>query len=179
MDKTQGNERYTENYAVTGQPDRPVADAVRDFGPVVDQKGGDTLDLSYAAGRTISLGNFEFVRILIGACVGYVPVPSVQDGAFDEVKAFVTEILAREEAMVRRAQREQAALPPLPGVNRVIWVEYGLTLNAGIKYESHKVDIGMSRPIGDGEDPAEAMAAMETYLAQRVAAERDRLRGKE
>lgn len=180
MAKTQGNERYTETYAVTGQPERPVTDAARAHGPLVEQRGGDVLEMTYAAGRTISLGNFEFVRIQIGARVGYVPVPDANyDAAFDAVQAFVDAVLVREEALVRRTPVPEGALPPLAGVNRVVWVEYGMTLNAGIKYESHKLDIGLSRPIGDDEDPAAAMAALETYLAQRVAAQRDRLRGKE
>ena len=176
--KQQGNERFTETYNVTGQAERPVTDAAREHGPVVDQQGGDTLDVSYAAGRTISLGNFEFVRILIGARTGVDPEAD-QDSSLDAIKSFVIEILSREEALVRRISREDLPLPPLDGVNRVLWVEYGLTMNAGVKYESHKVDIGLSRPIGDGEDPAAVMASMETYLADRASAERDRLRGNE
>lgn len=179
-EKTRGNERVTEVYAVANEPDRPVRDAARDHGPLVEQAAGDTVDASYTAGRTISLGDFEFVRIAIGARTGRLPGDAGSDtDAFEAIQAFVGEVLAREEALVRRTQREPQPLPPLPGIRRMIWVEYGLTLKAAVRYESHKVDIGLSRPLGDGEDAGAALAAIQEYLAARVAAERDRLRGKE
>lgn len=177
--KTQGNERYTETYKNNREgTEKPVMDAAREYGPGVVQEGGDTMDLTFSAGRTISLGNYEFVRIQIGARGGFVPVPNAEyDAGYDKLKAFVSEILAREEAMVRKSQRKPEELPALEGTNRVVWVEYGLTINAAVKMESHKIDIGLSRPIGDDEDAASAVDALETYLAQRISAERDRLRG--
>ncbi len=179
-EKKQGDERITEQYRSNGE-DMPVRDAARNYGPTVDQQGGDMMELTYSAGRTISLGNFEFVRIQIGAKVGRnADVDNDKcDMKFDKVKAFVCEVLDREEALVRKVTREPEALPALSGVNRAVWVEYGLTINAAAKFESHKIDIGLSRPIGDNEDASEAMTALETYLAQRISDERERLRGRE
>lgn len=177
--KTQGNERYTETYKNNREgTEKPVMDAAREYGPGVVQEGGDAMDLTFATGRTISLGNYEFVRIQIGARCGFVPVPNAEyDAGYDKLKAFVAEILAREEAMVRNSNRKPEELPVLDGTNRMIWVEYGLTINAAAKMESHKIDIGLSRPLGDDEDAAVAVETIQTYLAQRISAERDRLRG--
>ncbi|MFA4971187.1 MAG: hypothetical protein WC683_01150 [bacterium] len=175
---TVGTERCTETYQVKGSPDRPVRDADRPFGPIAVQQGGDLVETMFALGRTISLGNYEFVRIQIGARVGFDPTASLMpDEALDAVRAFVGEVLDREEALVRNSPREEAPLPPLPGKRRFLWVEYGMTLNAAVRFEMHKLDLGLSRPIGDDEDAEEAVAALQEYLSQRIAAERERLRG--
>lgn len=174
--KTQGNERMTEIYNVVGSPEKPITDAARAYGPIVEQVDGALVEVTYAGARTISLGNYEFVRIQIGARVRVAPEASA-DASFDAVLAFVSEILAREEALVRKSPREDGPMADLPGVRREVWVEYGMTLNAKVKYESHKIDIGLSRPIGDDEDARQAMTALEAYLSQRAAAERDRLQG--
>ncbi len=176
--KTQGNERLTETYAISGEPERPVRDAAREYGPVADHQDADTVDVTFAAGRTISLGNYEFARVQIGARVGVDPAAD-QDAVVAGVQAFVAEILAREEALVRRVQRVPDPLPHLEGRKRMVWVEYGMTLNAAQRFESHKIEVGISRPIGDAEDAAAAVDALQQYLAARVGAERDRLRGKE
>ena len=175
--KTQGNERMTLTHNVVGESEKPITNAIRPYGPVVDQVEGQMVDVSYAAGRTISLGNFEFVRILIGARVRIADLAAV-DAAITGVQQFVGEVLGREEALVRKQPVGSGSLPPLDGVRREIWVEYGMTLNAGVKYESHKVDLGLSRPLGDEEEAEGAMAELEAYLSQRVGAERDRLQGK-
>jgi hypothetical protein len=174
--KTQGNERMTEIFNVVGSPETPVMDAARAYGPIVEQADGALVEVTYAGARTISLGNYEFVRMQIGARIRIAPGESA-DAAFDAVNAFVGEIIAREEALVRKNPRDDGPLENLPGVRREVWVEYGMTLNAKVKFESHRLDIGLSRPLGDQEDARVAMADLESYLSKRAAAERDRLKG--
>ena len=174
--KTQGNERMTRTLNVVGAQEQPMSDASRPYGPVVDQVDGSLVEVTYASGRTVSIGNFEFVRIQIGARVRIADAGAV-DAAFVGVQNFVDAVIGREEALVRKQPVLDGPLPTLDGVRREIWVEYGMTLNSKIKYESFRVDLGLSRPLGDGEDAEAAMLALETYLSQRVSDERDRIKG--
>lgn len=174
--RTRGNERRTETYAVAGQDERAVADAAREYGPAVDQRDGDLEDLTYAAGRTISLGNYEFVRIQIGVRAGFAPGVD-REAAFDTLQAWVAGVLGREEALVRQKAAPEQPLPALEGAQRLLWVEYGLTLNGKARFESHKVDLGVSRPLGDGEDAGAALEELQAYLSQRIDIEKSRVRG--
>lgn len=176
MQKTQGSENSSHTYAVVGSPDQPRTEENGPYGPVVEQRGGDLETVTFSIGRTISLGNYEFVRILIGAKQS-VPDGGYSSDAFADVESFVCEILAREEALVRKRPRENGPLPVLSGINRSVWVEYGLTLNAGVKFESHKVDVGLTRPIADDEDMVDVLSALQRDLSVRVNDKRTQLRG--
>jgi len=179
---TRGQERRSEVYSVVGSSDRPVAEGTREWGPEVRQSDGDVTDITYAAGRTISLGNYEFARVMVTVRGGWSPGDeTVYDAALDAVRAFATAVLAREEAEVRGRplKGEAAAIPALPGVRRLVGIEYGLTLNAGVKFESHKIECGITRPLADGEDAVEAVEALQEYLSKWAGSERDRLRGSE
>jgi len=174
--KTQGNERMTRTYNVVGAQEQPMTDISRPYGPVVDQQDSQMVEVTYAAGRTVSLGNYEFVRIQIGARVRIADLGKV-DEAFIGVQQFVDAVINREESLVRKQPVSSDPLPTLEGVRREIWVEYGMTLNAKVKFESFKVDLGLSRPLGDSEDADAAMVALESYLSQRIDTERGRIRG--
>lgn len=159
----------------------PVTDAERPCGALVFHADVLTEDFPYARHRTISLGNYEFARIQIGVQYG-LPLGTAaaeQEAALESARAFVREFLAREEAHVRRAPREVQALPVLPGIKRVVWVEYGLTLSSKVKMEGYKVDMGWRRPIADGADAAAAVTQLQDAMGNRIEEERNAIRGED
>jgi len=186
MQGSNGNERFVREHVVSGEEPTPVQEAHRDFGAPVLQQDEPMADIAFANGRTISMGSYQFARVQIGVRVvipelAGVPFAVRQEkssGIIDQLSRFVQEVLAREEALIRRIAREDQPLPMVPGVRRSVWVEYGLTLNAAAKFESHKIEIMLSRPLAEGEDAGLAMQEVEAYLAQRVNQERERVQGK-
>ena len=86
----------------------------------------------YSEGRTISLGNYQFARITVGA----------KANSLDDAINFTNEALNRE---VSKLTGESYEFQLLPQVNEVE-LEYGLTLKIA-KFESGRIDVSASLPV--------------------------------
>ncbi len=100
-------------------------------------------------GVTISLGDYEFARIDAGI-TGWA-APAAAESMYTWASAALGELLLREEAKVKREQREQQPLPPPPkGVNHlVVTFGYGITKKGPLTRGSRtsiKSDVMLTAP---------------------------------
>lgn len=130
---------------------------------------------SYSAGRTISLGNFNFSRVT--ATVEYWFLPADRDAVLQYARQVVGEILEREVASCRGQQYEAKPLDDCPDEvkNLTLQIEYGLTINLG-KFESAKVDVSYSQPIDEGQTVEQLILMVQDWCGKRVAEESTKIR---
>lgn len=144
--------------------------------PVNREVSLETTKLS--EGRTISLKAYETARITVGLTINGVHLR--------EARLIVTEMLNREVAHAMGQDRKPQSLnfgdleAPL---GAVVSVEYGRTVPLQAKYHSAKVDVGVSMPVREPEDPKQAVKMLEdTYkqvsaqVADQIVAEVAKLR---
>jgi hypothetical protein len=129
---------------------------------------GERMRISASAGRTISLGNFEFARVTVTVSA------SVGRDQFAALKAAVDEIIEAEEASLKG---EESARPEVdvPGTDREIRIEYGMTVSLK-RYESAKVDVGITQPISDDDDFATKLAEVQSWVGDTLMAEVEKVK---
>jgi hypothetical protein len=131
-------------------------------------QAGSAMSVTASAGRTISLGSFEFARVTVRvtASVGRDQFASLQDA--------VNAIVEAEEASLKG---EESARPELdiPGTDRSISIEYGMTVSLK-RYESAKVDVGITQPISDDDDFATKLAEVQSWVGDTLLAEVEKVK---
>lgn len=125
--------------------------------------------------RTIETARFEFARFTF-AVTGSAD-PDKSDELHDYLLGAVKELVEREEAGVRKQEREDVVIeePDFEVWARWVNVDYGLTISGPKKYESAKVDIGIREPIPDGIPLEDAIPKIISLTEQRIADGRDKL----
>lgn len=133
-------------------------------------------EVRVSAGRTVSLGNFEFARMNITMELRC-PVENVE-WAHAYGRSVVHEVLEREVASLGTSERQKLPLaqPPEDISGIMIGVEYGLTISLK-KFESSKVDVGVTRPVTDGESIDDVVDKLQEYVGAKVKIESDKIRG--
>lgn len=147
-----------------------IKEEAKAAGDAAVQSDEDTDDVSVSAGRTISLGNYEFARVTLGIKIG-LPLGTKQkdkDKAYYRLRDAVEEVLEREEALIRANDKE---FKPIDlngiGIKVAIWLDYGLTFK-GKNGDSNKVDISFSRRLSDGSDFEEQLGSLEKELGEKI-----------
>lgn len=175
MDAKQGKTSHTHEHKKNGE-----VSTLKD-----DHKGDGLwgrqeihgLDRAYAqAGRTISLGDFQFARFDVGIGAHYDERAVSEDDLFDELQAIVDEVCEQEEAEIRGTPREQATLEigtKCTGI--VLTISYGLTLKGEQRFESHRVDLSRSRFVNDGADINAEFVKLQEWVGDRIEAEREKI----
>lgn len=122
---------------------------------------------SYSAGKTISLGDFQFARVAVTVEVEH--SDDDVNAAFDTTRFIAKEITDQEAASVKGEDREQSDFYTGDFSKWRVSIDYGLTLKTG-KYDSAKVDISMTR-YTERASLGDTVSEMRKELAQRIMAE--------
>ena len=127
----------------------------------------DTFPFKVTGHRTICTGRFAFARVGVSMQVNV--MADQRDEAFEYVRGVVTEILEREESGLRNRERENGIIEDatVKMWGRVIEINYGLTIPFP-NYESKKIEIGMTEPIGDDEPLEEAIERVQAWILERL-----------
>lgn len=125
--------------------------------------------VSYSAGKTISLGDFQFARVGVTVETEHGPNDESMTSALDKTRLIAKEIVDQEAASVKGEDREAGVYDPTGFSKYRVTIEYGLTLKTG-KFDSAKVDISMTRYTDDASFHG-AVGAMRQQLAERVTVE--------
>ncbi len=149
----------------------------RDPSPAVGEPVSDLVGIRYAAGRTISLGSFSFARIFLKMSVSVARKDT--ELGYAHARAVVDEIVNRETALLRGEARPAVALSSPTAIQ--VWapelsLDYGLTIPTQ-RFESSKVDVGITRPIGDGEELEAAAKDLQAWCQAQITNERERIVG--
>jgi hypothetical protein len=128
---------------------------------------------AYSAGKTISLGDYQFARFSVTIEVEH--TSSREDAAYDLTKLLAVEIAEQEAAAVKSEAREPKPFTTGNFGKYRISLEYGLTLKTG-KFDSAKVDVSMTRLVTH-DDFASSLADMRAKLSSRVMTEARTLKG--
>ena len=131
--------------------------------------------VSVQGGRTVSLKQFEFARITVAMRTG-VKDPEKRDEAYDQCLGVVNEILNRECSKIAGDKRDDEAIAwTVEGGQRTVTIEYGLTVSLA-RYESAKVDIGITQPISDDADIEKEIEALQKWTEEKIAKEDSKIR---
>ena len=130
--------------------------------------------VSYTAGKTISLGDFQFARVGVTIETEYLRDDDMT-AAFDTVKAASKEIVEQESASLKSEDRDVQDVYMGHFKKYRVTIEYGLTLKTG-KFDSAKVDISTTR-YTTFEFFGATVKSMRDQLAQRVMAESREIKG--
>ena len=123
--------------------------------------------LSYTAGKTISLGDYQFARV--GVSIEVEHGDDDYNKAFEITKYLSKEICEQETASVLSIDRENGEFKT-GGLNKFrLTIDYGLTLKTG-RFDSAKVDIALTRYCLES-DLGSVLAEMRGILSQRVSDE--------
>lgn len=127
----------------------------------------DVFPFKVSGQRTICTGRFAFARV--GVTMQVSVRADQRDEAFEYVSNVVAEVVDREEAGLRKQERENKDIEdtPLKLFGRSIEIEYGLTIPLP-NYESKKVDVGMTEPIDDDESLEEAIDRVQAWILERL-----------
>jgi hypothetical protein len=136
------------------------------------QKVNDQTEIRVCHGRTINLGNYESARI----SVSYTAMSDDYESAMESARGIVLEILAREVASLKGESRKPVSLGETVGSGAMVGLDYGLTLNLG-NFESAKIDIGVTAPVGDEEAVEDARSRISESCENRVKDEVAIIRG--
>ena len=134
----------------------------------------DTFSFSVSGQRTVCTARFAFARV--GVQIHVNVRPDQREDAFEYVRGVVTEILEREEAGLRKREREDFDIDEAPFdlFGRVVSIDYGLTIPLP-NYESRKIDIGMTEPIDDGELLGDGIERVQAWILERLDEEQKRM----
>jgi len=179
--KKQGREFHTHTHKADGE-EGIVKDEFKRDGEWAKQDSDKFDNCNVSAGVTISRGNYQFARIDIGLNYSFDDEQITEDEAFNVAQSIVDEVLGREEAEIRGVARDRTDLADFgksEGIEgRSVYVSYGLTLNGSAKFESHRIDIGRTRYVGDAEDLTAEFEKLGEQLGERITAEREKLEGR-
>jgi len=121
--------------------------------------------VAYSAGKTLSLGDYQFARVGVTIEVEY-GLNDNPDHAYDTVKYLAKEIVAQESASIKREERENGEFLPGDYGKYRITLDYGLTLKTG-RFDSSKVDVILTR-YSTHKDLQGVLANMRGILSKRV-----------
>ena len=128
---------------------------------------------SYSAGKTVSLGDYQFARV--GVIIEVEHSLEQESNAFEVVKYLSNEICLQEEASILKQEREVQDFRDGGFRKFRITLDYGLTLKTG-RFDSAKVDIALTR-YATLEDLKYVLKDMRAILSTRIQDEAISIKG--
>lgn len=128
---------------------------------------------AYSAGKTISLGDFQFARV--GVTIEIEHSPEREGDAFSTARFLAKEIVDQEEASIKQEERSAHDFEDGGFSKYRVTIEYGLTLKTG-KFDSAKVDVNMTR-FAERDQFGPTISDMRKALTERVMSEASSLKG--
>ena len=176
--RTEGSQFRTTSRKDKEHGERQTGAAYEGTGEVAEQEiPAGAIPLRYSTGRTIGTGTYAFARVECGVMVYADPRDNAEEECFDMCKAIVEEIIERECATLRDADRPQMGLERIPqAYGMQVWLQYGLTIPLK-RYESAKTDIGRTIAIGDSAHISDEVAKLQKWIEERIVDVRDRIVG--
>lgn len=145
--------------------------------PVMETEGtgeiavqaGSAMNVTASAGRTISLGNFEFARVTVRLSA------AIERDQFASLQEVANSVVETEERVLKGGEGSASDIGDIPGTDRSISIEYGMTISLK-RYESAKVDVGITQPISDDDDFATKLTEIQEWVASRLQEEVEKVK---
>lgn len=149
--------------------------------PTIDQESTDVkfawtegmARLSYSAGKTISLGDYQFARVGVSIEVEY--NQGEEERAFETTKYLAKEICEQESASVLSQDREAGEFTTGDFNKYRLTIDYGLTLKTG-RFDSAKVDVALTRYCLE-QNLGSVLQEMRAILSKKVTEEAKEIKG--
>jgi len=150
-----------EEHGGMGMPVHLKVDAQEPIFPVIVQDG-----------RTVPLGDYQFARVNVG--LSAVAPVQFHKQAWEWAEAWITEMIAREEASINKSGREEEPAPVPPDCIKmlVFRLEYGMTVKIGKGFA--KIDVGASRPCVP-ETMDQEWGVLDKFVTDRIREKRKKL----
>tara|TARA_Y100000310_G_scaffold96185_1_gene93958 strand:+ start:3579 stop:4100 length:522 start_codon:yes stop_codon:yes gene_type:complete len=130
---------------------------------------------SYNAGKTISLGNYQFARVGVTIEIEHKSSEEASDDVYEVAKYLAKEIVSQEEASIKKEERERGEFKTGDYTKFRLTLDYGLTLKTG-KFDSAKVDIALTR-YASLRDLSSTLNGMRELLSLRLREEAKEIKG--
>lgn len=178
MKKVSGKERILHVFKKRGLTFLKKEEACNDE-KYVERVDGQTEKFELVNSRTIALSQFEFAKIGMGIIAEFkTPVSDrSKEVFFKAARRAVDEILNRETAQLRNEKRPDRPIVFNAGVNRSVWMKYGLTLKGDARFESNKFEVAATRVIDEDKNMGKVIEELQDYLTDKIGEERERIYG--
>ncbi len=152
-------------------------------GKFAEQASTDGLErVSVKTGRTIELAAYEFARIDVTVAAHC--DKANEEKVYEALVSVVTEIARREEAEVtgRDTDPVPVGIDAVDLLNNVcvarsVSLAYGLTLKGAKRFESHRIDVGRTCQLDDGESIMPVIKQVGDEIGQRIGQHREKIQG--